>query len=48
MLLSGNPGTETRSAVFIDGRLFSSIPELNNQTIDINYSRVECPTKFHG
>ena len=34
MLLSGNPGTETRSAVFIDGRLISSIPELNYQTID--------------
>jgi len=32
MLLSGNPGTETRSAVFIDGRLISS--ELNYQTID--------------
>ena len=34
MLLSGNPGTETRSAVFINGRLISSIPELNYQTID--------------
>ena len=34
MLLNGNPGTETRSAVFIDGRLISSLPELNYQTID--------------
>ncbi len=34
MLLSGNPGTETRSAVFIDGRLISSLPELNYQSID--------------
>jgi len=34
MLLSGNPGTETRITVFIDGRLVSSIPELNYQTID--------------
>ena len=34
MLLNENPGTETRIAVFIDGRLISSIPELNCQTID--------------
>jgi hypothetical protein len=34
MLLSGNPGTETRSAVFIYGRLINSIRELNYQTID--------------
>ena len=34
MLLSENPGTETRIAVFIDGRLVSSIPELTYQTID--------------
>ena len=34
MLLSGNPGTETRSAVFIDGMLISSLLELNYQTID--------------
>ncbi len=34
MLLSENPGTETRIAVFIYGRLISSIPELNYQTID--------------
>jgi len=34
MLLSGNPGTETRIVVFIDGRLIGSIPELNYQTID--------------
>ena len=34
MLLNGNPGTETRSAVFIDERWFSSIPELNYQTIE--------------
>jgi hypothetical protein len=34
MLLNENPGTETRIAVFIDGRLISSIPELNYQTID--------------
>ena len=34
MLLRENPGTETRSAVFIDGRLISSILELNYQTID--------------
>ena len=34
MLLSENPGTETRIAVFIDGRLINSIPELNYQTID--------------
>ena len=33
MLLIGNPGTETRITVFIDGRLVSSIPELNYQTI---------------
>jgi len=33
MLLNENPGTETRIAVFIDGRLISSIPELNYQTI---------------
>jgi len=33
MLLSENPGTETRIAVFIDGRLISSIPELNYQNI---------------
>jgi hypothetical protein len=34
MLLSGNPGPETRSAVFIYGRLINSIRELNYQTID--------------
>jgi hypothetical protein len=34
MLLSGNPGTETRSAVFIYGRLINSIRELNYQAID--------------
>ena len=34
MLLSGNPGTETRSAVFICGSLINSIRELNYQTID--------------
>ena len=34
MLLSENPGMETRIAVFIYGRLISSIPELNCQTID--------------
>jgi len=34
MLLCENPGTETRIAVFIYGRLISSIPELNYQTID--------------
>ena len=34
MLLIGNPGTETRSAVFIYGRLINSIRELNYQTID--------------
>ena len=34
MLLSGNPGTETRSAVFIYGRLINSIRELNYQSID--------------
>ena len=34
MLLIENPGTETRSAVFIYGRLINSIRELNYQTID--------------
>ena len=34
MLLSGNPGTETRSAVFIYGRLINSIRELNYKAID--------------
>ena len=34
MFLSKNPGTETRSAVFINGRLIGSISELNYQTID--------------
>jgi hypothetical protein len=34
VLLSGNPGTETRSAVFIYGRLINSIRELNYQAID--------------
>ena len=32
-LLSVNPGMETRSAYFINGRLISSIWELNEQTI---------------